>query len=121
MNYLQRLPFDTLKIDKSFMDEIKSGSSDSSLIESIVDMTHNLGMQVTAEGVETEAQLEMLSRAGCDRVQGYLLSKPLPTESAEQFLSGRTGLERLKAAADSGENVMTDFSWQDSQRYKVSC
>jgi diguanylate cyclase (GGDEF)-like protein/PAS domain S-box-containing protein len=115
LNYLQRLPFDTLKIDKSFMDEIRSGSSDCSLIESIVDMTHNLGMQVTAEGVETEAQLEMLSRAGCDRLQGYLLSKPLPTESAEGLLRGRTGLKRLKLATESGQNVLAGFIWEDSQ------
>jgi hypothetical protein len=56
-----------------------------------------------------------LSRAGCDRVQGYLLSKPLPTESAEQFLSGRTGLQQLKVAAASSEKVPVGFTWEDSK------
>jgi EAL domain-containing protein (putative c-di-GMP-specific phosphodiesterase class I) len=94
-NYLQRLPFDTLKLDKSFINEIKTGSSATPLIESIVNMTHNLGMHVTAEGVETEAQLDILRRLGCDRVQGFLLSKPLTAESAELLFDGQTSLDRL--------------------------
>jgi diguanylate cyclase (GGDEF)-like protein/PAS domain S-box-containing protein len=95
LQYLQRLPFDTLKLDKSFVNEIKTGSSATPLIESIVGMTHNLGMHVTAEGVETEAQLETLRRIGCDRVQGFLLSRPLTAESAELLFGGQTSLERL--------------------------
>jgi diguanylate cyclase (GGDEF)-like protein/PAS domain S-box-containing protein len=115
LNYLQRLPFDTLKLDKSFMDEIKTGSSDSSLIESIVDMTHNLGMLVTAEGVETEAQLETLRRAGCDRVQGFLLSKPVTRESAEQLLRGGADMDRLSLAAAVGRDAEQGFAWRDFQ------
>jgi EAL domain-containing protein (putative c-di-GMP-specific phosphodiesterase class I) len=98
LNYLQRLPFDTLKLDKSFVDEIKTGSCTAPLIESIVGMTHNLGMLVIAEGVETEAQLETLRRIGCDRVQGFLLSKPLPAESVEHLFNNRTSLEFLSEA-----------------------
>src|SRR5262249_34921285 len=98
----------------SFMDQIKAGGNTSSLIESIVDMTHNLGMVVTAEGVETEAQLETLKRAGCDRVQGFLLSKPMPTESAGQLLGGRSGIERLQQATSRrGTPPTSRYGWED--------
>ena len=111
LNYLQRLPFDTLKLDKSFIDEIKSGSCDAPLIESIVGMTHNLGMLVIAEGVETEAQLETLRRVGCDRVQGFLLSKPLPAESAERLFHSGTGLEQLREAVGPALAPTVGASW----------
>jgi EAL domain-containing protein (putative c-di-GMP-specific phosphodiesterase class I) len=111
LNYLQQLPFDTLKLDKSFVHEIKTGSSATPLIESIVGMTHNLGMLVTAEGVETEAQLETLRRIGCDRVQGFLLSKPLPADSAERLFNGRTGLEQLSEAVGTASAPEPDAAW----------
>jgi EAL domain-containing protein (putative c-di-GMP-specific phosphodiesterase class I) len=97
------------------MDEIKTGSSDASLIESIVNMTHNLGMLVTAEGVETEVQLETLRRAGCDRVQGFLLSKPVTRESAEELLRGGADMDRLSLAAAVGRDAQQGFMRQDFQ------
>jgi diguanylate cyclase (GGDEF)-like protein/PAS domain S-box-containing protein len=111
LNYLQRLPFDTLKLDKSFVDEIKSGSCAAPLIESIVGMTHNLGMLVTAEGVETEAQLETLRRVGCDRMQGFLLSKPLPAESAELLFTSGASLEFLSEAVGAASAPTVSGSW----------
>jgi diguanylate cyclase (GGDEF)-like protein/PAS domain S-box-containing protein len=91
LNYLQHLPFDSLKIDKSFVAAMKPDSSTPLLIDSIVTLTHNLGMSVTAEGVETEAQLQALNEIGCDRAQGFLLSKALTVDGAARFLNRQPG------------------------------
>jgi diguanylate cyclase (GGDEF)-like protein/PAS domain S-box-containing protein len=91
LNYLQHLPFDSLKIDKSFVAAMKPDTTTPLLIDSIVTLTHNLGMSVTAEGVETEAQLNALSEIGCDRAQGFLLSKALTVDGAARFLNRQPG------------------------------
>lgn len=93
LSYLQSMPFDSLKIDRSFVNQIKSGAGTPLLIDSIVTLTHNLGMSVTAEGVETEAQFSALRRVGCDNAQGYLLSEALPADSAGRFARQQESLE----------------------------
>jgi EAL domain-containing protein (putative c-di-GMP-specific phosphodiesterase class I) len=70
---------------------MKPDSSTPLLIDSIVTLTHNLGMSVTAEGVETEAQLQALNAIGCDRAQGFLLSKALTVDGAARFLNRQPG------------------------------
>lgn len=77
LNYLRRFPFDGLKIDKSFIDELAESHEGQSIVEGIINLGHALSMTVTAEGVETEAQLGYLQTLMCDEVQGYLLGKPM--------------------------------------------
>lgn len=78
LNYLKRLPIDTVKIDKSFIDSILVSDQDANITSTIVQLAHNLGMQVVAEGVEQAEQEERLSVFACDMVQGYYYSRPVP-------------------------------------------
>ena len=72
--YLKRLPINTLKIDKEFIDDLTRDADDEAITSTIITMGHSLGLNVIAEGVETEAQLEFLRDHGCDEIQGYWLS-----------------------------------------------
>lgn len=78
LSYLKKFDIDYLKIDQSFTRNLATGSSDHALCEAIIVMAHKLGLQVIAEGIETQQQLDLLTSAGCDYGQGYLFSKPLP-------------------------------------------
>jgi len=80
--YLKRLPAEWLKIDIAFIRALPDDTEDAAIVRSTIVMAHALGMKVIAEGVETKAQLEFLRGEGCDAVQGYLLSKPLPADEA---------------------------------------
>ena len=84
--YLKKFDIDFLKIDQSFVRGLNAQSSDRALCEAIIVMAHKLGMKVIAEGIETEDQRDILMEAGCDYGQGYLFSRPLPTEEFEKFL-----------------------------------
>lgn len=83
LNYLTRLPFDQLKIDKSFVHNIGIKPSDMMIIQTIIGMVHNLGIEVIAEGVETEEQRAFLEYNNCPLCQGYLFSKPVPIAQFE--------------------------------------
>lgn len=84
--YLKRLPFDVLKIDRSFVKDIGIDQGDDAIIVSIIGLAHNLGMKSLAEGVETEPQREFLRRHGCDFEQGFLFSHPLPAAELATLL-----------------------------------
>jgi EAL domain-containing protein (putative c-di-GMP-specific phosphodiesterase class I) len=82
LSYLQKFDINYLKIDQSLVSNLDVDSNDMALCEAIIVMAHKLGLQVIAEGVETEGQRAMLLAVGCDFAQGYLFAKPLP---ADQF------------------------------------
>lgn len=80
LNYLQNFPVNTLKIDKSFIDRIQDSEKDRVMIRAIIDIAQANGMDIVAEGVEKEGQLEILREMKCNAIQGYLISKPLPRD-----------------------------------------
>jgi EAL domain-containing protein (putative c-di-GMP-specific phosphodiesterase class I) len=84
--YLTQLPLDQLKIDQSFIRNIGIKDTDAVIVQTIIGMGNNLGLEVIAEGVETEAQRAFLQQHGCAVCQGYLFSKPVPLEEFEAFL-----------------------------------
>ena len=86
LNYLKRFKVYKLKIDQSFVRDVISDSGDKAIVTAIINMASSLGMQTIAEGVETAGQLAFLRLQGCDEVQGYYFSKPLPGEQFEQFV-----------------------------------
>jgi len=87
LQYLKRLPLDQLKIDQSFVRDIATDSSDKAIVGTIIAMAHNLGLDVIAEGVETEEQLQSLKNSCCTHYQGYMFGKPVPIEQFEAQLS----------------------------------
>ena len=84
--YLKKFPLNTLKIDKAFVDDIEESEQGRNMVATIVTIAHNLGMQVVAEGVETNNQLSFLSGLRCEQLQGYLYSKPLPEDDFQKYL-----------------------------------
>jgi EAL domain-containing protein (putative c-di-GMP-specific phosphodiesterase class I) len=87
LSYLSEFDIDYIKIDRSFVNDLRADSDRMILCEAIIVMAHKLGIQVVAEGVETAEQRALLQRAGCDYAQGYLFSQPLPTEAFEALLA----------------------------------
>ncbi len=87
MNYLKRLPFDTLKIDQSFVRDICLNNDDAAITSAIITLAHSMDLQVVAEGVETIEQLDYLYKQGCDLIQGYLFSHPVPFDRIDALES----------------------------------
>jgi predicted signal transduction protein with EAL and GGDEF domain len=86
LSYLKRFPIDTLKLDQSFVEDVCTDPSDAAIAEAVVLLAHSLNLSVVAEGVETEEQLEFFRRLGCDRIQGYLFSRPVSAVDLEALL-----------------------------------
>jgi EAL domain-containing protein (putative c-di-GMP-specific phosphodiesterase class I) len=86
---LKRLPVDVIKIDKSFVMEMAVDASDAAIVRSTIDLAHNLGLRVVAEGVESEDAWRHLEALGCDYAQGYFLSRPLPAEACTRLIRER--------------------------------
>ncbi|MDH3742792.1 MAG: EAL domain-containing protein [Hyphomicrobiales bacterium] len=91
LSYLTSFPFHKIKIDASFVSGLCEGDENAGIVQAIVGVASNLGMMTTAEGVETEGQLEILRREGCTEAQGYLFSKPMPAGEIPDFLSKDPG------------------------------
>jgi EAL domain-containing protein (putative c-di-GMP-specific phosphodiesterase class I) len=101
--YLKRLPIDCVKIDASFIRGIPVDASDVAITETILAMAASLGLKVVAEGVETTDQVRFLERRGCDEMQGYYFSKPLPAEDLAAYLEERgAALEETRRGEASG-------------------
>ena len=127
--YLKRFPIDKLKIDIAFVREVTSNPDDAAIVLAIINMAHSMKLAVIAEGVEKDAQLAYLRRHGCDEMQGYYFSRPVPEEEFEMML--REG-KYLQAPADEAVqeqqtllivdddafmlDVLTDFLSQDGYR-----
>ena len=92
LGYLKRFPVDTLKIDRSFIKDVPADADDVAITHAVIAMGHSLRLLTVAEGVETKAQAEFLATNGCDLMQGYLISRPLPMEDMDRFLAQRCGL-----------------------------
>jgi diguanylate cyclase len=85
--YLRQLTIDEIKIDRSFVTGLPSEGSDAVIVRSTIELAHNLGLRVVAEGVETEAALELLVDSQCDSAQGYLFSRPYPADELTRWLT----------------------------------
>lgn len=90
LSYLKLFPIHKLKIDRSFIQDITSNADDRAIVATIISMAQNLKMNVIAEGVETKEQLELLLENGCDEIQGYYYSKPIPAGEIERLYTGST-------------------------------
>ncbi|WP_343856446.1 EAL domain-containing protein [Aliiglaciecola litoralis] len=96
--YLKKFPLNTLKIDKAFIDDIATSSVDKHMTAAIINIAHNLGLKVVAEGVEQEKQLDILRRYECEMLQGYLYSKPLSAAKFERLLKENLQISQLIGA-----------------------
>ncbi len=98
LSYLKLFPVSTLKIDRSFVKDIETDQNYADICDVTVLLAHKLGLDVVAEGVETEAQLKYLLSIGCEKIQGYLISKPLPADEVESFIRANPQITGLGTA-----------------------
>ena len=96
MSYLRKLPFDTLKIDQSFIRYVPENADDAAIASAIITLAHTMDLSVIAEGVETAEQLKFLCNQGCDAIQGFLCSPPLPIEALNQIVFENDPAEFIK-------------------------
>jgi diguanylate cyclase (GGDEF)-like protein len=106
MAYLKKLPLSELKIDKSFVMDMLVSENDAIIVRATIDLAHNLGFSVTAEGVESVEAVEALKRMGCEIGQGFLFSEPLAKEGLEKWLAGQT-MSRGASGAPAAEQLAT--------------
>ena len=102
LGMLKRLPIDTLKLDRAFLRDIESSVDDAAISRAVIVLAHGMKLKVTAEGVETEAQLEFLRRHRCDQAQGFLLGRPLPAPDFEALLARGATAGAARADEESG-------------------
>jgi len=93
LSYLHRLPIDTLKIDRSFVEKIADAAGTRPIVETIMSLARSLGMRTVAEGVETQAQLEIIRELDCDLMQGFLFSRPIAGSEVLELLRKRSNSE----------------------------
>ncbi len=93
LSYLRSFPFDKIKIDQSFVKELSAKEDSRAIVTAVIGLGRSLGMATTAEGVETEAQLELVRQQGCTEVQGFLLSPPLPATAVSKLFGEQAGMD----------------------------
>jgi EAL domain-containing protein (putative c-di-GMP-specific phosphodiesterase class I) len=105
--YLKRLPVDELKIDKSFVLNMENDAGDAMIVRSTIDLGHNMGLRVVAEGIESEAVWRLLAAMGCDQGQGYFMSRPMPGEQLLAWLAQwrAPGAAQAEAPADAAPSL----------------
>ena len=96
LSHLKRLPVDELKIDKSFVMRMDEDEDDAVIVRSTIELAHNMGLKVVAEGVENEASLAMLRQFRCNSAQGFLISRPIPVHELNTWLAARQALEKAQ-------------------------
>jgi EAL domain-containing protein (putative c-di-GMP-specific phosphodiesterase class I) len=121
LGQLKSLPVSELKIDRSLVSTMAADPSNALIVQSVVDLGHNLGLTIVAEGVETEADLVALRGFGCDVAQGYLLSRPVPAPALDNWLAGRRitpvhAAATLPAAGAAGEPAPSPFGANPRRR-----
>jgi EAL domain-containing protein (putative c-di-GMP-specific phosphodiesterase class I) len=105
LSYLRQMPVSEMKIDRSFVMHLLDNPNDEIIVRSTIELAHNMGLKVTAEGVESEDVLNRLRELGCDLAQGYLISKPIPREQLERWFAesrwaaGSSAMHMAKGAA----------------------
>ena len=97
LSHLRVFPIDIIKIDREFIRDVYSDSNDANLVSAIISLGHDLGVQVIAEGVEFQKQLEFLSEKGCHLIQGHLFSEPMPEEDYLEYI--RQQINSCKSSA----------------------
>jgi predicted signal transduction protein with EAL and GGDEF domain len=97
LSYLKRFPISTLKIDQSFVRDLKNDPDDVAIVQAIIALAHSLRLQVVAEGVEQKSQMNILRELGCDEVQGYYFSRALPPEAFAAWVQARSPFAKLQA------------------------
>jgi diguanylate cyclase (GGDEF)-like protein len=100
LSYLKNFPFDTLKIDQYFIQDLETDPKSQVIVRSIIGLAHGLGINVVAEGVETQGQVKWLVKHGCDRLQGHFLSRPLSASAIHDFIRRPRSMARLREERD---------------------
>ncbi len=104
LGYLRSFPFDKIKIDRSFIRDIESSADCKAIVRAVTSLGGHLGIATTAEGVETQAQLDQLRVEGCREVQGYLFSRPVPAAEVERLLATTLTALKLQLREGPGEH-----------------
>jgi EAL domain-containing protein (putative c-di-GMP-specific phosphodiesterase class I) len=115
LSYLQRFPVDTLKIHKSFLLGPRAAERDLPIVRAITSLAHALGMEVTAEGVETAAHLAQVRAVGCDRGQGYIFARQRPGEELERLLAARAGAVDARSSVPCQEGRWLSWPFSPSE------
>jgi EAL domain-containing protein (putative c-di-GMP-specific phosphodiesterase class I) len=95
LSHLQELPITTVKVDRSFVSRVDTDAGAAAIVKAVIGLSHSLGLQVIAEGIESDAQLRLLQAMGCDIGQGFLFAHPLPADVFRALLATRSGYERI--------------------------
>jgi diguanylate cyclase (GGDEF)-like protein/PAS domain S-box-containing protein len=109
LSYLQRFPFDKIKVDKSFIDGLTCNGGAQTIVAAILAMSHQLNVKVTAEGVETSAQLALLRSEHCDEIQGFLLGRPMRSDRIEDYLAGVCSVAEAEESDERGPDRSSQY------------
>lgn len=111
LSYLRSFPFDKIKIDRSFVKDLHAASDSRAIVSAVIGLGRSLGMVTTAEGIETEEQLDAVRKEGCTEVQGFLLSPPLPASAVDRLFAETHGMEEWT-------RTLTQSSGRNRQRWQ---